>query len=57
MPLIIRIEAVGLEEGDPIPYLQNVAVMTQAALVSPDLPPQTPIPPSPFLTPTLSLGG
>jgi hypothetical protein len=57
MPLIIRIEAVGLEEGEQPSIARNMmadAAMTRAEmpLQSPDPLPQ---PPPPFITQTLVL--
>lgn len=49
MPLIIRIQTVGLEEGDAVPLFQNVLMLMQQPPVDPAPMFQIPEPPPPIV--------
>jgi hypothetical protein len=58
MPLFLRIQTIGLEEGDPVPFFQNVLMMVQQPEPMIHIPvfvPPTPIVDQSWLAAPLSL--
>lgn len=49
MPLYIKIVTVGLEEGDPIPFFQNVLMMAQPTPPDPAILTPPPFEPPPIV--------
>lgn len=58
MPLFIRVQTIGLEAGDPIPFFENVLMLVQqppVVLELPPIPPPVPIVDQSWLAAPLSL--